>query len=154
MGRGVAVELRAYRPADLDAMVALDDVCFAAPFRFSREAMRNFAEAKRARVVVAEADGALAGFAVLHVGRGAAYVVTLDVAREHRRAGLATKLMDELAAQARSAGCSEVRLHVHDRNQAALRFYERRGFVLQAAVQGFYGNGLDALEYRMLLGPG
>jgi ribosomal-protein-alanine N-acetyltransferase len=134
-------------------MVALDDLCFEAPFRFSRAAMRSFAEAKRARVVVAEADGQLAGFAILHVELRVGYVVTLDVAPQQRRAGLATRLMDELASQAPSAGCSEMMLHVYAGNDAAVRFYERLGFVFQARVPGFYGAGLDALEYRMLLTP-
>jgi ribosomal-protein-alanine N-acetyltransferase len=145
------MRLREYQTSDLDAMVALDDECFEKPFRFSRAAMRSFAEAKRARVVIAEADGELAGFAILHVERGAGYVVTLDVAPQQRRVGLATRLMGELAAQARSAGCSEVWLHVFAGNEAAISFYERLGFVFQATVQGFYGAGLDALEYRMWL---
>jgi len=50
-------------------MVALDDVCFEASFRFSRSSMRRFAEAKKARVVVAEEDGELAG-GVFGVGNG------------------------------------------------------------------------------------
>jgi ribosomal-protein-alanine N-acetyltransferase len=134
-------------------MVALDDVCFERTFRFSRAAMRSFAEAKRARVVVAEADGELAGFAILHIEHGSGYVVTLDVAPEQRRLGLATRLMDELASQARSAGCSKMMLHVYPANVAAVRFYERLGFVFQTTVPGFYGVGLDALKYRMPLAP-
>ncbi len=113
--------------------------------------MRSFAEVKRARVVVADNDGELVGFAILHVELGAGYVVTLDVAPQQRRKGLATRLMGELVAQARSVGCSEVWLHVFAGNDAAVRFYERLGFVFQATVQGFYGAGLDALEYRMWL---
>jgi ribosomal-protein-alanine N-acetyltransferase len=78
-------------------------------------------------------------------------VVTLDVAPEQRRAGLATKLMGELASQALSAGCSAMLLHVYPENHAAVRFYERFGFVQEAKVAGFYGDGLDALVYRRKL---
>jgi ribosomal protein S18 acetylase RimI-like enzyme len=44
-------------------------------------------------------------------------------------------------------------LHVYSGNAAAVRFYERLGFSFHTIVSGFYGKGLDALEYRMLLGP-
>ena len=59
--------LRGYRDDDLDAMFRLDEVCFEAPFRFSRAAMRRFAKARRARVAIAELDGELVGFCIVHV---------------------------------------------------------------------------------------
>ena len=61
------MRLRGYQADDLDAMHALDVVCFERPFRFTRGAMRRFAEAKKARVVVAEEGDALVGFVILHV---------------------------------------------------------------------------------------
>jgi hypothetical protein len=52
-----AVELREYRPGDWEAMYALDLVCFEPAFRFSKRAMRGFAEAPGAVTVLAWADG-------------------------------------------------------------------------------------------------
>jgi ribosomal-protein-alanine N-acetyltransferase len=143
------MQLRGYLPSDLDAMVSLDDICFDPPFRFTRVAMQGFAEAKRAHVVVAESDGELAGFAILHLVRGDGYVVTLDVAPEKRRIGLATLLMAELEREARRYGCLGLALHVYAGNGSAVRFYERLGFAFQTTVWGFYGEGLDALAYRL-----
>jgi len=95
------MEFRGYRADDFEAMFALDEACFAPEFRFSRAMMRRFAEAKKARVVIAEEDG-LAGFCVVHVERVAGgcvgYVVTLDVAASFRRSGLATELMRRVEA--------------------------------------------------------
>jgi len=146
--------LRPYTPADLDALVALDDLCFAAAFRFSRSAMRRFAEAPNARTLLAEDEGQLAGFAILHIesshteGSRTGYIVTLDVAPAHRRLGLATRLMEAIEAQARDAGCTALALHVHTGNAAALRFYRKLGFAFSHAEPDFYAPGFDAEVYR------
>ena len=150
------VMLRGYRDDDLDAMFRLDEVCFEAPFRFSRAAMRRFAEARRARVVIAELDGELVGFCIVHVEtveqESVGYVVTLDVAPEHRRIGLAARLMERAEAEAREAGCSSMALHVFTGNEAAIRFYERMGYAFWSKDMSFYGVGVDALVYRKALG--
>ena len=146
------VVLRGYRDGDLEAMFRLDEICFEEPFRFSRVAMRRFAEARRARVVLAELRGEMVGFCIVHVEQGGVgYVVTLDVAPEMRRRGLARLLMDRGEEAVREAGCGVMVLHVFEGNEAAVRFYERVGYRLVGRDVGFYGGGLDAMVYRKVL---
>jgi ribosomal-protein-alanine N-acetyltransferase len=136
-------------------MVALDDLCFEEAFRFSRAEMRRYAEAKRARVVIAEAGGVLAGFCILDVERAAggplAYVATLDVKPELRRQGLASRLMLAADELVRRDGCRWMVLHVYTGNVAAIGFYERLGFEAVGTVKAFYGPGQDALAMRAAL---
>ena len=149
---------RDYQTDDLEAMFRLDEACFASPFRFSRGMMRRFAEAKRARVVLAEEGGTVVGFCIVHLepagGRGCAgYVVTVDVAEGFRRQGLAGELMRRGEDTARAAGCGEMLLHVFTGNDAAIRFYESRGYGRVLLVRGFYGadregREIDAWLYR------
>lgn len=146
------VTLREYRASDLDAMCALDDVCFAQPFRFSRRAMRAFAEARAASVVVAEAAGKLAGFCIGHLEERTGYVVTLDVAPEWRRRSVARRLMEEVEGRARGAGALGMELHVFTGNAEAIRFYEGMGYSRVMMVERFYGRGMDALVYRKRFG--
>ncbi len=147
------VELRQYRVGDLRAIVRLDEVCFAEEFRFDRQAMREFAEAREAIALIAEDEGGgLAGFAIAHL-EGAAggrhgYVVTLDVSPEHRRCGVGDGLMDEVEARARLAGALWMGLHVFAKNDGAIRFYESRGYRQAGAKAGFYGRDMDAWIYR------
>jgi [ribosomal protein S18]-alanine N-acetyltransferase len=149
------VRLRGYLPGDLDAMHALDVACFERPFRFTRAAMRRFAEATKARVVIADGGERLVGFVILHVERSGdervGYVVTLDVAAEQRRRGVARALMQEAERQAVAAGCSMMALHVFTGNAAAIGFYESAGFERSHRVRGFYGDGLDAIVYHCVL---
>jgi [ribosomal protein S18]-alanine N-acetyltransferase len=149
------VRLRGYEPGDLDAMHALDVACFELPFRFTRAAMRRFAQVAKARVILAEEDDGLAGFVVMHVersgGERVGYIITLDVAADQRRKGIAGALMGEAERQAVEAGCSMMALHVFAGNAAAIEFYESAGFVRSHRARGFYGDGLDAMVYHHVL---
>jgi [ribosomal protein S18]-alanine N-acetyltransferase len=148
----VGITLRPYRAKDLDAMHALDVVCFDKPFRFSRSAMRRFAEAKTARVVIAEEDDALVGFVILDIEateeESLGYIVTLDVSPPHRRRGLAGQLMQEAERVAIRAGCVAIVLHVFTGNEPAVRFYAGRGFLQAHRERGFYGRGIDAWVFH------
>jgi ribosomal-protein-alanine N-acetyltransferase len=146
------MNLRAYEPEDLDALYALDVACFAPTFRFSRSAMRRFAQAANARVVVAEVAAEIVGFCILHVERDGAermgYIVTLDIDPGHRREGIAQALMVDVERQACEAGCAALALHVYRRNEAAMAFYAAIGFGRVGVEPDFYGRGLDAELWR------
>jgi [ribosomal protein S18]-alanine N-acetyltransferase len=146
------IRLREYRAGDLEAMYALDVACFAEPFRFSKRAMRGFAEARGSAAVIAEAgDGAdaeLVGFCVAQLEGDIGYVVTLDVAESWRRRGLARRLMEKTEARMRAAGALGMGLHVSVENAGAIGFYEGLGYARVGGVKRFYGRGGDAWVYR------
>jgi ribosomal-protein-alanine N-acetyltransferase len=154
----LGVELRGYRRTDLEAMFRLDETCFAAAFRFDRTSMRRFAEAGAALTVVAvksdEAADRVVGFVIVHLERRerAGYVVTLDVDPEFRRSGLAGRMMDDVEARAGLARAVRMELDVFAENEAAIRFYEGRGYVRLGVRPDFYGAGMDALAYSKELG--
>jgi ribosomal-protein-alanine N-acetyltransferase len=147
------IVLRDYRAADLEAMFRLDEACFAEEFRFDQESMREFAEEENAIVRVAETVcDEIVGFVIAHVGRVVtglqAYVVTLDVAAEYRRKGLAGRLVRESEVSAIAAGVQWMQLHVFTGNEGAIRFYERLGYKRIRVKRRFYGApGLDAFVY-------
>ena len=156
MDAEAGIVIRDYQSADLEAIFRLDQICFAAEFRFDRESMQRFAETGQAVALVAETGvGELAGFVIVHVERASAarvgYVVTLDVAPELRRMGLAGALMDEASRRVVAAGGCRMELHVFVGNAEAIRFYESRGYVRVGVQRGFYGGQLDALVYRVEL---
>ena len=148
----VGITLRPYRVNDLDAMHALDVECFDKPFRFSRDAMRRFAEAKKARVVIAADNDALVGFVILDIeeteeGRFG-YIVTLDISPGYRRRGVAGQLMEQVEREAFRDGCATVVLHVYTGNEPAKHFYGGRGFIRAHRENDFYGRGIDAWVFH------
>ena len=143
--------LRSYRLGDWRAMHALDLVCFAPVFQFSRGAMRAFAEAPGAVTVLAEADEQLAGFCLAQLKNRTGYVVTLDVAPACRRRGLARRLMVEVESKLHSAGAAQMELHVFTGNAEAIRFYEAIGYAKAGVAKDFYAQNLHAFLYRKQL---
>ncbi|MGJ4890411.1 GNAT family N-acetyltransferase [Bradyrhizobium sp. HKCCYLRH3099] len=122
--------LRAYRAEDEDAAIALwqqtwqlayPAIDFAARVPWWRERWRSELVPK-AEVIVAEAEGTLAGFVTIDA---AGYLDQLVVSPEHWGSPLATQLVD--AAKRRSPG--GITLLVNKDNTRAIRFYQRSGFV-------------------------
>ncbi len=93
---------------------------------------------------VAEQDGAPVGLVTYHVYGATCEVVTLDSDLPGR--GIGTRLLEEVAAAARAAGCSRLWLITTNDNLHALGFYQRRGFRLVAVHP-------DALERSRRLKP-
>jgi ribosomal-protein-alanine N-acetyltransferase len=150
------VVLREYLEGDLDEIVSLDESCFHDEFRFDRRSMKAYAEARNAVSLIAEKEGGIVGFVIVHIDRIAAgwrgYVVTLDVAVEFRRIGLAKRMMQAVEMLAEASGAQRMELHVFTENEGAIRFYERLGYERVARLRRFYGaEGLDAFEYRKKL---
>jgi GNAT superfamily N-acetyltransferase len=113
------VSVRSAEERDLDAVRALwERFCAESPPPDGEPA----APALEARdTLVAEADGAIVGFALLDGVR----LEALYVAPGHRRRGLGRKLVEAAAAVARERGAATLRLTA---GAAALPFYERLGF--------------------------
>lgn len=150
------IVLRNYRESDLEAVIQVDEICFAEDFRFDHASMSAFAEARNAVAVVAEAGDALAGFVIAHLEWTSAgrwgYVVTLDVAPECRLVGLGERLLREMERRMFAAGARWMGLHVFTGNEGAIRFYERMGYERVGVKRRFYGAaGLDAFVYRKAL---
>jgi [ribosomal protein S18]-alanine N-acetyltransferase len=151
------VSIRDYGIADLESMFRLDEVCFAAEFRFDLRSMREFAGERGAVVRVAEAsDGEIVGFVIVHMESDedgwVGYVVTLDVAEAWRRRGLAGRLMRNAERKVMEAGGAAMALHVFTGNAGAIAFYERLGYERLGVRPGFYGRaGLGAFVYRKAL---
>ena len=76
-----------------------------------------------ARIVLAEADGALIGFVT--VDPKTMYLDQIVVAPEHWGSGVAQALLDE----AKRLSPRGLILHVNKDNARAIRFYEKHGFV-------------------------
>ncbi len=87
---------------------------------------------------VAERDGAIVGLLTYHIADDACEIVTLDSLQPG--GGVGTALIEAVAECARRAGCVRLWLVTTNDNLAALRFYQKRGFVLVAV----HRNALDA----------
>ena len=92
----------------------------------------------RQKIVVADQDGTICGFAVLnHITRPEnPFMFVRDyldidefcVDQDHRRQGIAKAMIDFIRTYAKEQGFDRVELNMWEFNQGALAFYEAAGF--------------------------
>ncbi len=105
--------------------------------------------------LVAEADGAVCGFALYYpiystwAGRSL-YLEDLYVQSAYRGRGIGTALMARVAAEARAQGCARMDWSVLTWNEPAIRVYERIGAVRMEEWRRMRlaGAALDGLAAR------
>ena len=113
--------------------------------------------------IVAEQNGVLLGSVMLYPASANAYanpvveagwpeLRLLAVAPWARGQGVGTALVEECMRRARRAGASALGLHTSESLQAAIRMYERMGFV-RAPDGDFQPDGAElVMAYRVMLG--
>jgi ribosomal-protein-alanine N-acetyltransferase len=142
-------QVRAAKPADIPALLALDRAAPTAAHWTDTDYQLLFAEAGRVALVIE--DGSIQGFIV---GRGLGPEWELEnivVASSARRRGLGTRLVHELLDLARNRGAQAVFLEVRESNQAARTLYSKSGFSEIGRRRSYYRNpDEDALLYKKL----
>lgn len=140
-------------------MFRLDALCFEPAFQFDRAMMREFAEAPGAIVILVEDSDppCLIGFIIVHLEEAEvsdtehhsyAYVISIDVDCQQRRKGVGAALIQYAESESRSAGASQIGLHVAIRNTGAIQFYENQDYKRIGVAKRFYREALqDALVF-------
>jgi GNAT superfamily N-acetyltransferase len=94
-----------------------------------------FAGRRYAEVLIAEHDGAPAGFALFFhnfstfLGKPGIYLEDLYVRPEFRGSGIGKKLLVNLARLAKERGCGRLEWWVLDWNESSIGFYKKLGAV-------------------------
>jgi len=164
----VSVSLRAATAADAEPLARLAGDAFVAAFGhlYRAEDLQAFLAAERTadayrdhlddpgtRIAVAEADGALAGYALIH--SPSEFAPESDASRplalhqlycapKSTGMGVGAALMQWTLGEARALGCDAVQLSVYSENYGAQRFYARYGFVKIADIEFWVGTHRDA----------
>jgi GNAT superfamily N-acetyltransferase len=107
-------------------------------------------------VVAIEMDGASCGFYALIRGypdAGTTYLALLLLIEESQGRALGTQALKQIEAEAKSWGCTALFAAVDSRNERALHFWLRRGFVEEfrraAPVAGFMGDAIGTRKYEL-----
>ena len=146
--------VRAAIPADLPALLALDQAAPAAAHWSEAEYRRLFTKDTGRVTLVIEGDY-VQGFVV---GRDLGpewEIENIVVADAVRRQGLGERLVGELLGLASSRGAQSVFLEVRESNGAARRLYSKMGFIEIGCRRSYYKDPEeDALLYEKIVTPG
>lgn len=89
-------------------------------------------------------DGVMVAFVFLMLANdGSAHITTIGVAPEHRRRGLAGKLLAHSERALRMRGVSTLMLEVRVSNTEAQSLYEKHGYATLQKLSAYYNNGED-----------
>jgi len=149
----MALTLRSYEPHDFAALHRLDKACFPPGISYSKTTLRYFLTLRSADCVVATDETRIAGFVLSEENPPLAHIITLDVAEKQRRSGIGTALLRKLESNLFARGVRSILLETAIDNEAAVAFWQRHGYRIEATVKRYYLRSIDAYEMRKIL-PG
>lgn len=129
-------QIRSYRPADHDAVVALWRTVFPnAPAR--NDPVRDIQRKSSVQpdlFLVAELAGAIAGTCMAGFDGHRGWVHLVAVAPEHRHRGVGAELMRRAESLLAERGCPKLNLQVRASTPEAVDFYRRLGFQVEERI--------------------
>lgn len=151
----MSAALRTGRMSDLDALVAIEAAAFPGD-RISRRSFRRFLDGSAGRLIVAEEEGRVVGYALvlLRAGSMQARLYSLAVDRTRSAGGLGRLLLAAAERAAAERGAVRLGLEVREDNSRAVALYERNGYRPFGVVADYYEDGAAALRYVKMLDGG
>ena len=126
----------------LDAIAAIENACFSLPWTRGQLERQMLAD-NCVFLAALDENGKVLGYVGLLTVLDEGYISNVAVAPEHRRRGVADALIQALAARLRDR-LSFLTLEVRESNLAAIRLYEKHGFVLVGKRKDYYDKPKEA----------
>jgi ribosomal-protein-alanine N-acetyltransferase len=150
----MTVSLRSYDPHDFAALHRLDQACFPVGISYSKITLHYFLTISSADCIVAADDKRIAGFILTEENPPLAHVITLDVAEAYRGQGVGSALLVESERNLGLRGVRSILLETAVENEAAVAFWKKHGYRIEAVLKRYYLGRLDAYEMgKRLLAP-
>lgn len=129
------MHIRPFQPADEAAVIDLWQRCeLTRPWNDPRKDIQRKLRVQPELFLVGERDGRLVASAMAGYEGHRGWVNYLAVCPEQRNQGLARQLMARIEQSLLAMGCPKLSLQVREGNAAALAFYERLGYRVDASV--------------------
>lgn len=150
-----AYSIKPLTSAQLKEVLRLNIRCFPNGDNYTRHTFAYLlSESNTLSYRVVTGSGDLAAFIFVMTNEtGAGHITTIGVAPEHRRRGLAAKLLAHTEDALRRRGITTVMLEVRVSNTAAQHLYRRAGYTAVQRLPRYYNNGEDCFLMMRSLVP-
>lgn len=128
--------IRRMREEDVPEAAGLEAANFSEPW--SGKAFLDALANASARYLVAEENGRIAGYCGLWQCMDEGEVMNVSVDKNMRGQGIAFAMMEELEKEGREMGVTAFTLEVRESNTAAIRLYEKCGYLSEGIRPNFY----------------
>jgi tRNA threonylcarbamoyl adenosine modification protein YeaZ len=142
------ISFRLANAMDAAAMYSLEKVIYAGEDPWSLAQFKEEIAAKDRYYIVAESTGALVGYAGVMQAGEVTDILTMTVAPEFRRKGIAREFLKRLIDWSRNKKAIAVMLEVRFNNSEAIPLYDSQGFRKISERVDYYGPGKTALVMR------
>lgn len=137
------IEVREMRYEDLDSVMPIENACFAVPW--SRQSMQEELFSLMKFYYVAVIDGRVVGYGGMWHVVTEGHITNIAVDPDYRRLGVGNAIVEKLMQTAEEKEMLGVTLEVRVSNTAAIRLYEKHGFVVTGERKKYYSdNNEDA----------
>jgi ribosomal protein S18 acetylase RimI-like enzyme len=131
----MTVDIRPFRTADEDAVVALWEKCgLVRPWNDPRRDIARKLTVQPELFLVAVDEGEIVGAGMAGFDGHRGWVNYLAVTPGRQQAGIGRTLMDAFEQRLRALGCPKINLQVRSGNDDVLAFYARLGYTDDAVV--------------------
>ncbi len=154
MSGGRAVAIRPAEPADVEALLLIENTVFPTD-RMERRSFLHAVRSPTIDLLVATRGATVLGYAALHRRRGSrcAHLASIAVRADSSGRGIGRQLLDAAEAQGLKSGCICIRLEVRTDNGSAQRLYDRASYRRLGTIDEYYEDGAAALRYEKGLSP-
>ena len=138
------IEFRMMQEKDVQRVAELEKICFITPWSY-RSLLGELTN-DVAYYVVAVDEGEVCGYAGMWVMLDEAHMTNIAVAPDHRKQGIARRMILELMKAALGKGAERMTLEVRENNHNAQRLYASLDFAYAGTRKHYYSDtGENAL---------
>ena len=135
---------------DIDQLVKIDQECFDKSQTYDSNFFSKLLSGNQVSRKAMENDEII-GFVISVLSTRLALIYTLDVRPQHRRRGIASKLVDLLEEDLLERGCQEIVLQTRVNNTETIKLFMKRRYKRTDRISDYYSKGVDAYEMRKTL---
>ena len=130
------LQIRRMMAQDISQVAEMEAANFYMPW--SEKAFYEQLSNRNAIYMVAELDEKIVGVCGFMESFGEADIYNVSVDESHRNAGIASSMLETMLKEGIARGITAYTLEVRAGNVAAIRLYEKLGFVAEGIRPGFY----------------
>lgn len=126
----------------LDKLYEIEEQCFDQE-AFTKRQIAYLLTDYNTIALIAKVNSDIAGFIITQVeveeNTEFGHIITINVAPNCRRKGIATQLLHEIETLLKQKGISECRLEVREDNNSAIKLYQTLGYQTMGKLEKYYG---------------
>jgi [ribosomal protein S18]-alanine N-acetyltransferase len=132
--------IREAKVVDIDSIFQIEQKCFPESIAYSKRQLTYLLLEANSKSLVEYCNGIIRGFVIVTYRRDSliGHIETIDVDPAYVKHGIGLKLLSCAEDEMRKKGKRWSQLEVSENNKAALKLYEKAGYVFKERIQQYY----------------